>query len=99
MLNHNSKQVVGTQLKTLTYHMVRAVVDNPDQVQVEDVGDAALIFLELKVASSDIGRVIGKKGRVINAMRVLLRSSAAQAGQRVRLEIIETKPDQSAKTH
>jgi hypothetical protein len=47
MLNHDPdpKQAVATQLKTLTEYMVRAVVDNPDQVQVEDVGDAALIFL------------------------------------------------------
>jgi predicted RNA-binding protein YlqC (UPF0109 family) len=92
MLNHDPdpKQAVATQLKTLTEYMVRAVVDNPDQVQVEDVGDAALIFLELRVASSDIGRVIGKKGRIINAMRTLLRASAAQAGQRVRLEIDES---------
>ena len=97
MLNHDPKQAVATQLKALTYQMVRAVVDNPDRVQVEDVGDAALIFLELDVAPGDIGRVIGKKGRIINAMRILLRASAAQAGQRVRLEIVE-KPNQSART-
>lgn len=75
-------------LKELTLHMARAVVTNPDQVQVEEVEGASMIVLELRVAQEDMGRIIGKEGRVANAMRTLLRTSAAKDGKRVNLEII-----------
>ncbi len=75
-------------LKDLTFVMARAVVSNPDQVRVEETEGATMIVLELSVAPDDMGRVIGKKGAVANAMRTLLRSSAAKEGKRVNLEII-----------
>jgi len=75
-------------LKELTAHMARAVVSNPDEVRVEEVEGASMIVLELSVNSEDMGRVIGKEGRVANAMRTLLRTSAAKDGKRVNLEII-----------
>ena len=76
------------QLKELTLEMARSVVTNPDQVRVEEVEGASMIVLELSVASEDMGRIIGKEGRVANAMRTLLRTSAAKEGKRVNLEII-----------
>lgn len=75
-------------LKELTLHMARAVVNNPDEVQVEEVEGASMIVLELRVNPEDMGRIIGKEGRVANAMRTLLRTSAAKEGKRVNLEII-----------
>ena len=75
-------------LKELTLHMARAVVNNPDAVRVEEVEGASMIVLELSVAPEDMGRIIGKDGRVANAMRTLLRTSAAKDGKRVNLEII-----------
>jgi len=75
-------------LKELTIHMARAVVNNPDEVRVEEVEGASMIVLELSVNSDDMGRIIGKEGRVANAMRTLLRTSAAKDGKRVNLEII-----------
>lgn len=75
-------------LKELTLHMARAVVNNPDRVQVEEVEGASMIVLELRVDPEDMGRIIGKEGRVANAMRTLLRTSAAKEGKRVNLEII-----------
>jgi hypothetical protein len=75
-------------LKELTFQMARAVVNNPDQVRVEEVEGASMIVLELSVDPDDMGRIIGKEGRVANAMRTLLRTSAAKDGKRVNLEII-----------
>ncbi len=76
------------QLRDLTLHMARAVVNEPDHVRVEEVEGASMIVLELSVAPGDMGRIIGKEGRVANAMRTLLRTSAAKDGKRVNLEII-----------
>ena len=75
-------------LKELTLQMARAVVNNPDKVRVEEVEGASMIVLELSVNQEDMGRIIGKEGRVANAMRTLLRTSAAKDGKRVNLEII-----------
>ena len=75
-------------LKELTLHMARAVVSNSDKVQVEEVEGSSMIVLELSVDPTDMGRIIGKDGRVANAMRTLLRTSAAKDGKRVNLEII-----------
>lgn len=75
-------------LKDLAFHMARAVVSNSDQVRVEEVEGSSMVVIELSVASDDMGRIIGKEGRVANAMRTLLRTSAAKDGKRVSLEII-----------
>jgi predicted RNA-binding protein YlqC (UPF0109 family) len=77
-------------LKELTLQIARAVVVHPDRVQVEATGGTAMIVLELSVDPEDMGRIIGKEGRVANAMRTLLRASAAQRDKRVTLEIIES---------
>jgi uncharacterized protein len=76
------------QLKELTLRMAQAVVTNPDKVEVQEVEGSSMIVLELKVDSDDMGRIIGKEGRVANAMRTLLRTSAAKDGKRVSLEIV-----------
>jgi uncharacterized protein len=75
-------------LKELTEHMARAVVNDVEKVHVEEVEGASMIVLELSVAPDDMGRIIGKEGRVANAMRTLLRTSAAKDGKRVNLEIV-----------
>ena len=76
------------QLKDLTLQMARAVVNNSEQVRVEEVEGASMIVLEPSVDPDDMGRIIGKEGRVANAMRTLLRTSAAKDGKRVNLEIV-----------
>ena len=75
-------------LKDLTLRMAQAVVNNADQVQVSEVEGSSMIVLELKVDPDDMGRIIGKEGRVANAMRTVLRTSAAKDGKRVSLEIV-----------
>lgn len=75
-------------MKELIEYMAKALVDDPDSVQVEEIEGTSATIYELSVASEDMGRVIGKQGRVANAMRVLLRAAAARKGRRVTLEIV-----------
>ncbi len=74
-------------MKELIEFMARAMVEYPDQVEVteEDAGDH--IVFHLKVAESDMGKVIGKQGRIANAMRTLLKVAAIRQGARAVLEI------------
>ena len=76
-------------LKELTLHMARAVVNNPDEVQVEEVEGASMIVLELRVNQEDMGRIIGKQGRTAKAMRTLLNAKATRENKRATLQIME----------
>lgn len=79
-------------MKELIEYIAQALADQPDQVQVAQLrGGAGKFRLELHVAREDMGRVIGKGGRVANAMRVLLRVSAAREGKQVSLDVIEPR--------
>jgi predicted RNA-binding protein YlqC (UPF0109 family) len=69
-------------------YIVRSLVDDPSQVRVTEIEGANTIIYELRVAPEDMGRVIGKGGRVANAMRTLLRVVAARQGKRATLEIV-----------
>lgn len=69
-------------------YVVRSIVDDPSQVHVTEVDGANTIIFELHVAPEDMGRVIGKGGRVANAMRTLLRVVAARQSKRATLEIV-----------
>ena len=75
-------------MKELVEYMARSLVNNPDQVEVIEVNGTRSVILELRVAQEDMGRVIGKGGRVANAMRTLLRVAAARQGKRAILEIV-----------
>ena len=75
--------------KDLVEYVARALVDNPDQVQVETVEDDSTTTLRLRVAAGDLGRVIGKQGRTAKALRTLLHASAARSNRRAVLEIME----------
>lgn len=76
-----------TTLKELTLCAARAVVTQPDRVQVEITEGTMMIVIELTVSREDMGRIIGKDGQTANAIRSLLRTSAARMGKRVNLEI------------
>ncbi len=75
-------------MKELVEYMAKAVVEDPSQVRVEEIVGANSTIYELRVAPNDMGRVIGKGGRVANAMRTLLRIAAVREGKRVSLEIV-----------
>lgn len=76
-------------MKELVAYIVKSLVDNPDEVVVTEVRDRALTSLELAVAASDMGRVIGRGGRVIDSIRSLLQVRAAKDGRRVELTLLE----------
>ena len=75
-------------MKELVEYIARSLVDDPSQVRVSEVEGSNTVIYELRVASEDMGRVIGKSGRVANAMRTLLRVVAVRQGKRVTLEIV-----------
>ncbi len=80
-------------MNQLLLDLVSAIVDNPQAVSVEEtLDDQGMTTLKLKVDPQDIGRVIGKEGKIITALRTLLRLAAMKQGKRVRIDLIE--PDQ-----
>jgi predicted RNA-binding protein YlqC (UPF0109 family) len=74
-------------MKELIEFMARAIVDYPDEVEVTEEDTEDEIVLHLMVAESDMGKVIGKQGRIANAMRTLLKVAAIRKGTRAVLEI------------
>ena len=75
----------------LIEYISTSLVDDPTQVQVRKVRRGSQVVIKLQVAKEDMGRVIGRGGRVANAMRTLLRVAAAQEGQRASLDIVEPR--------
>ncbi len=74
-------------MKELIEFMARGIVDEPDAVEVEEEEDGDYLIYHLYVADDDMGKVIGKQGRIANAMRSLLKVAAARRGVRVSLDI------------
>jgi predicted RNA-binding protein YlqC (UPF0109 family) len=75
-------------MKEFVEHIARSLADYPDAVKVDMFNRGGQIVLELHVHEQDMGRVIGKDGKVANALRALLRMMAAREGQRVQLDIM-----------
>ncbi|UCB44349.1 MAG: KH domain-containing protein [Spirochaetota bacterium] len=74
--------------KEFLLYIIKALVDEPDEVEINVVeGEKSTIF-ELKVASSDIGKVIGKSGRIAKAIRTILNAAIARSGKRISLDIL-----------
>ncbi|HNT53203.1 MAG TPA: KH domain-containing protein [Anaerolineaceae bacterium] len=78
-------------MKALIEYIACSLVDDPKQVYVQQGRDGDKVRIELRVAKEDMGRVIGKSGRVANAMRVLLRVAAAREGKQVTLDVAELR--------
>ncbi|MDJ0720220.1 MAG: KH domain-containing protein [Desulfobacterales bacterium] len=76
-------------MRDLIDYIARALVDNPEMVQVSEVEGNQTSVLELKVAKEDLGKVIGKQGRTARAMRTILSAASAKIKKRTVLEIIE----------
>jgi predicted RNA-binding protein YlqC (UPF0109 family) len=76
-------------LAELLAHLARHLVDDPDAVEVEEVQREGTTVLQLRVAKDDVGKVIGRQGRIARALRALVRASGARSHQRVVLEILE----------
>ncbi len=76
-------------MKELLELIAKALVDNPDEVSVSEVGGEQTTILELKVAQEDLGKVIGKQGRTARAIRTILSAAGMKLHKRFHLEIIE----------
>ena len=76
-------------MKEFIEYIVKNLVDNPDKVQISEVAGTHTLIIELSVDKSDTGKIIGKKGKTINAIRTLLMAVASRNNMRVNLEIVE----------
>jgi predicted RNA-binding protein YlqC (UPF0109 family) len=76
-------------MRELVEYLVRALVEDPEAVSVEELEENGDVVLEVTVADEDLGRVIGRGGRIANAIRTLAKAAAARADKRVIVEILE----------
>ena len=74
-------------MRELLDYLARRLVDEPDAVRVEEVEEDGALLLRLHVAPDDVGKVIGRQGRIARALRTIVRAGAAREGRRVLLEI------------
>lgn len=75
-------------MRELLLSIVKELVDHPEDVEVHEVMGERTTVLELKVHTDDIGKVIGRKGRIINSLRIIIKSAAVKDGKIITLELI-----------
>jgi predicted RNA-binding protein YlqC (UPF0109 family) len=75
-------------MKELLETIAKALVDFPDEVEVREIEGEKSIILELKVSKDDMGKVIGKQGRIAKAIRIVVKSAAVKDNKRVVVEIV-----------
>ncbi len=78
-------------MKELVAYLAKALVNNPDEVEVSEIQGETAAILELRVAKEDLGRIIGKQGRTAKSIRTLINAAASRTNRKVVLEIIEDK--------
>jgi len=76
-------------VRELVVLLAKALVDNPEAVEVNEIEGEKSVILELKVAPDDMGKVIGKQGRIAKAIRTVAKAAAAKEGKRVVVEILQ----------
>lgn len=76
-------------MKELIEEIAKALVDKPEEVHVNEIEGEQSTIIELRVGTSDIGKVIGRQGRTANAIRIILGAAGMTIGKRINLEIIE----------
>lgn len=75
-------------MRELVELMVKSLVDAPDEARVNEVVGESIVVYEISVAEGDLGKVIGKGGRIANAMRAIVNAAAANTGRKATVEII-----------
>ena len=76
-------------MKALIEYIVRILVDHPEDVQITEVDGEKTVIFELRCNKDDIGKIIGKSGKTVGAIRTLLSTAAAKDGKRAMLEIVD----------
>ena len=79
----------GNRMKDLLLYIARNLVENPDAVTVTAIQKGEELTLELRVAPDDMGKVIGRQGRIAKEIRTLIRSYAQRTGQKVSVDIVD----------
>jgi hypothetical protein len=85
----SANRLDGGAAKAVAEHVARSIVDDPDAVVVDVASDRAGVRLSLHVAPGDMGRIIGKRGRVAQALRSLVRAAAAKDGTDASVDIVD----------
>lgn len=75
-------------MKELVEYIVRALVDNPDQISVKETVGETVTILEIRTAPEDVGKVIGREGRIANSIRAITKAAAAKQNKKVSVEIL-----------
>jgi predicted RNA-binding protein YlqC (UPF0109 family) len=89
LINADILCIVEGLMKDLVLLVARALVDNTDQVEVKEIAGEKATVLELKVADEDRGKIIGKEGRIIKAIRIIVNSASAKLDKRATVEVVE----------
>ncbi|TMI75546.1 MAG: KH domain-containing protein [Bacillati bacterium ANGP1] len=76
-------------MRDMVEFIAKALVDHPEAVHVRQVEGERAIVIEVKVAPDDIGKIIGKQGRIVNALRTVVKAAAVRTGKRVTVEILQ----------
>ena len=84
-------------MQAFVEYVVKGLIDHPDQATVTPVEKNGMTVYELRLHPSDVGKIIGRQGMTINAIRSLLQAGGARVGQRSTLEIIEEKAPEGAR--
>lgn len=75
-------------MRELVELMVKSLVDHPDQARVNEVAGESIVVYEVSVAESDLGKVIGKGGRIANALRTIVKAAATKTDRKATVEIL-----------
>jgi uncharacterized protein len=75
-------------MKELVEMLAKALVDDPENVSIKETVGESVVIIEIIVKSDDVGKVIGKEGRIANAIRTIVKAAAAKLGKKVTVEII-----------
>jgi uncharacterized protein len=77
------------EMKQLVEYIAKALVDQPDKVDIKEIAGEKTLIYELRVGEGDLGKVIGKEGRTAKAIRSIITAAAMKQGKRAQLEILE----------
>jgi len=76
-------------MRDMVEFIAKALVDHPEAVHVRQIEGERAIVIEVKVAPDDVGKIIGKQGRIVNALRTVVKAAAVRTGKRVTVEILQ----------
>ncbi|MFC1483021.1 KH domain-containing protein [Candidatus Margulisiibacteriota bacterium] len=75
-------------MKDLVERIVKALVDSPDDVKITETEGSSVLILEISVSTDDVGKVIGKEGRIANAIRTIVKAASSKVNKKVTVEIV-----------